>query len=369
MWRGQRGGNYTYGGSLGVPTGDVARQDNSRVREFQEEILRKQREEFARVEKEAHDRHMRVEEFLRMERQEVRSDAENRKRLTLKRKIPQELSKYAAEQAEEQQRLQKRYESIAVSIDRINVPSPIPIPRHYGSVLLLGAGDSPEEAQAAYKEGLLNPFTNDPYNGIFAFGDKGFMRDLNRAIADHVLADNISLSQRTLGKLGELRGATIKTVVGHSNGATVAEVLIRKGVIKGVEKFLILGGDRSLMNLESLQELASEKHIEIFVYANKGDIVPMTHLGWQIRAMVEQVGPLQQYKLAEGLTYQMLGLRRPDPATQSTSTVRVQLFSIPPAWTSVADKHIYANYHRLINSRRLQGCLESAGATDARCRF
>lgn len=299
-------------------------------------------------------RHQRIE-TIRRRRGRIK---EWRKNLGIKVEIINKLlPEFNEAVKEERTRHLSQLERLALSINKIVVPPP-PAPPSYKSVLFLGTGNSPEYAYTMKKAGAVNPFTRgEPYGTIVAFGETGFREDLIRSVFDHFLAERALLSKKTRERIGWLQGATIKQVVAHSNGATVAEVLIRTGVIRGVKEFRILGGDRSLMILDELQKLAEEKNIQIYVYANQGDVVSLLPTGWQIREKMERLsGPLSTFKNAKNLTYKMLGITRPDPP--GSSHLIVQKFSVPPTWTSTEDRHIYENYYRQINARNLLGSLD-----------
>lgn len=168
-------------------------------------------------------------------------------------------------------------EKLSRNLDKTYVPPPgIPPVKKADSVLFLGTGQDQGEADQLKAKKYQNPVTGKPYERIMAFGieDSGFVKDLPRAVADHIHAEKAMLSKETASRVGPLKGAEIDKLVAHSNGATVAEALIRKDYIK-VKDWHIMGGDRSMWNLEGLDKLAQDKNMKITVYVNKGDIVPM----------------------------------------------------------------------------------------------
>ena len=65
----------------------------------------------------------------------------------------------------------------------------------------------------------------------------------------------------------------------HSNGATIAEALVRQGVIT-VDELNIVGGDRSLANVSELQDLLDSGKVKrVRVWINPGDPVPSISSG------------------------------------------------------------------------------------------
>lgn len=349
----------SYRTPLGIPSGDV---DARELQRLEEERLRTQREQ--KAEREAGIRRERVRVFL--EGQDA-DDARLRESMSATATIERRLPEF-----ERSKRIRLRYDRrltnrLRYEMDHVRVPSPARRAR-FQAVLFLGTGNSPAEALAALREKTPNPFTGRPFDNVLAFGKAGFAADLPRAIEDHALAEAGLLSQESMTHLNELRGARIEEVVAHSNGATVAEMLIRNDLILGVKRFSILGGDAALLKLPQLQALAIEKGIQIRVYANQGDVVPLLPTGWSIRDAARKViGPLKTYQYSEDLTYHVLGIANPPP--RDPAQLSVQLFSVPTAWNSLKERHIYANYYRLINARRMMGCLSSSREPDPRCRL
>jgi hypothetical protein len=71
-----------------------------------------------------------------------------------------------------------------------------------------------------------------------------------------------------------IRGTHFDRLVAHSNGATVAEALIRRGIIT-VNELNVMGGDRSFVNFGGWNELiTSGKVARVVVWVNPGDPVP-----------------------------------------------------------------------------------------------
>jgi len=171
-------------------------------------------------------------------------------------------------------------EKLARNLDKTYVPPPgVPPVKKADSVLFLGTGNDQGEADKLMAKHYQNPVTGKPYERILAFGQgsgaaKDFAKDLPRVVADHIGAEKAMLSKETISKVGPLKGAEIDKLVAHSNGATVAEAMIRADYIK-VKDWHIMGGDRTLWNLDGLNQLAKDKNMDITVYVNRGDIVPL----------------------------------------------------------------------------------------------
>jgi hypothetical protein len=166
----------------------------------------------------------------------------------------------------------------------------------------MGTGHTQDEADALTRKHFPSPIDNKPFDKIYAFGGKGF--DLDRSAMDNAKANLSLLSDETMGRIESLRNAHIDRLVAHSNGATVAEVLIRNDFIT-VKELYLMGGDRSLTNLNGLEKLAKEKGIKITVFANPGDpVVTVPNLS----GLMKGTGPVSPSKMAEQLTYKMMGL-------------------------------------------------------------
>ncbi|HVR87335.1 MAG TPA: hypothetical protein VMU54_23625, partial [Planctomycetota bacterium] len=128
--------------------------------------------------------------------------------------------------------------------------------------------NSPKEYDALAKDGKAKGFS-------FGLGADQKAAELGRGVVD-----DLSLAKRTLGSehgralMNELNGTKFDRLLLHSNGATVGEALIRKGVIQ-VDTLHIAGGDRSLIN-GGLQELLDTGKVKkIVVWINPGDPVPI----------------------------------------------------------------------------------------------
>lgn len=73
----------------------------------------------------------------------------------------------------------------------------------------------------------------------------------------------------------KLEGKHFDALIAHSNGATVTEALIRRGVIT-VDRLEVAGGDRSFSNLNALQQLIDSGMVKsVRVWINPGDPIPL----------------------------------------------------------------------------------------------
>lgn len=280
--------------------------------------------------------------------------------LTLQRQFESARTAYLATLPTYRQRL-------AASIDNIHVPPPR-VPLHYKRILIWGMFRTPAEAQKAAVAGEKDPFSGQPFDDVFAFGESG-VTDAGRVGLDHLLGRFQKLSATTRAQISRLKGATADEVVCHSNGCRIAEVLIATGMLK-VGKLRILGGDNSALDLDYLKTLKQTKGLsEVSVYMLKGDPVPVINPGWEIMDQMKKIGgPLQTFNsYAADTTYQLLGLTK-KPGFDPSAEVKVHIMSYPGSSVgNVVAQHAYENYSRVLKGWRLSGCLETEGSIDRRC--
>ena len=365
-------------GPLGIPSGNNQQSYNNQVQALNQQRLSQQlQEQKNRIrEKEINDSIDRIKNIKSLENmQELQRLQEELKKFTnkdariqynLKSRIIDSLSEFERQQKKFMIRQNELQKKISKSILDIKVPTP-ETPPVYKSALFLGMFQTPEIAKQANQSSLKNPFNATPFDAIFAFGSPEILKEIKRVTLDHLAGDINLLSWSSFKELGMLKGATIENVVASSNGAKVAEVLIRTGFIKGVKTFRILGGDGALMNLESLQQLATEKGIKIHVYATKDDPVPLVPTGWQILKMAEQLigGRLTQYDNVKNLTYEMLGLK--EAKTSGEFKVQVEFLYYQKKTWDIFEPHWYSTYHAIIKGRQLSGCLDKSGDIKQKC--
>jgi hypothetical protein len=184
----------------------------------------------------------------------------------------------------DRKRFRSQLQKLMVEADKIVVPvptsrlTPNPIPgTHIHDGIILGLNDPVGDVISKYGN-AHSPYTGKPYdrNAIFATTDA---KDGSEAVRG--LMDNHYLGEYTLnneyGKklISQLNGTQFDRLTAHSNGATVAEALIRRGVIK-VDELNIVGGDRSMINQLGYMELINSGKVKrIVVWTNPGDFVPL----------------------------------------------------------------------------------------------
>jgi hypothetical protein len=130
-----------------------------------------------------------------------------------------------------------------------------------------------------------SPFTSRSYRQMqhageamaLSFGTgENFSTEIGRGLADHLSLGSYTLSQdRVAAMVHTLNGTRFDRLIAHSNGATVAEALLRADIIRAKE-LDIVGGDRSLVNYESLKELIESGRVDrVVVWVNPGDPIPL----------------------------------------------------------------------------------------------
>lgn len=162
-------------------------------------------------------------------------------------------------------------------VGRIKVPPPGSGKKIHEGIILGLFNTNEVNAITDKHKSVTSAFTDKKYNPgeYFATSDKLSAKELLRGVVD-----NSSLGEYTLnteyGKklIEQLEGTKFDRLIAHSNGATVSEALIRKGVIT-VEELNIVGGDRSLINYFGYNELISSGKVKrVVVWVNPGDIIP-----------------------------------------------------------------------------------------------
>jgi hypothetical protein len=124
---------------------------------------------------------------------------------------------------------------------------------------------------------LSSPWSKKAYTQaqIFATSDDSSNADFVRGFLDNRLLGEYTLSTPYGQQLiDRLRGTHFNRLVAHSNGATVAEALIRRGIIT-VNELNVMGGDRSFINFGGWNELITSGTVSrVVVWMNPGDLVP-----------------------------------------------------------------------------------------------
>ncbi len=112
--------------------------------------------------------------------------------------------------------------------------------------------------------------------GVFSSTDSKTASEALRGFLDNQTMGEYTLNTEYGKRLMErLNGVQFDRLIAHSNGATIAEALIKKGVIK-VDELNIVGGDRSLVNQAGYQNLIDSGAVKrIVVWINPGDTIPV----------------------------------------------------------------------------------------------
>ena len=240
--------------------------------------------------------------------------------------------------------MQKRMMSERVAIDALTkrtqkelrslVPPPKGAFQKVHEVVILGFGTDNNDANRMAEHGA-SPFSNgksyasmiDAANRALAEGKEGMggavvvsfgtekgekmgviygVKETGRVLGDHVFNGAISLNTpQARDALAKISGKECDRLVAHSNGATVAEALIREDRIR-VNELDIVGGDMSLVKQGAYQELVDSGKVKrVVVWLHPYDPVPG----------VTSIAPLEMLKsgdnAVESLTRKIVGV----PAT------------------------------------------------------
>lgn len=124
---------------------------------------------------------------------------------------------------------------------------------------------------------LIDPKTGLAYKPgeFFAGTDRITTFELYRGLFDSWSIGEFTLwTEHGKNLVQRINGTHFKTLTAHSNGATIAEALIRNEYIK-VDELNIIGGDRSLLNKDGYEKLINEHGVKkIIVWINPNDLVP-----------------------------------------------------------------------------------------------
>jgi hypothetical protein len=193
----------------------------------------------------------------------------------------------AETQTRPEQAMRESREAIRTQEARIEneialIDVPVPTARTVHEGVILGLTVTPRGA-LELREQEVSPFTNQRYSTetergralIVAFGSDGNAAEVLCGLIDHLTYGEYTLSgPEAQDIVRQLGGVHFDRLIAHSNGATIAEALIRKNVIS-VDELDIAGGDRSLANVDALQQLINSGRVHrIRVFVNPGDPVP-----------------------------------------------------------------------------------------------
>lgn len=161
-------------------------------------------------------------------------------------------------------------------------PAPYQWSKQVDEGVILGLNDTPLDAQVLMKNGF-SPFTGKAYGQMAtqgkvmttAFGSLDKLKELGRGAADSLSPINYTLSrEQALEQIARLQGTSFKRLISYSNGSTVSENLLRRGVIKA-DEWHILAGDRALSRELEFQSLLDAGKVKrVVVWVNRGDPVP-----------------------------------------------------------------------------------------------
>jgi hypothetical protein len=213
--------------------------------------------------------------------------------------------KMAAQRAE----LDLRTGGYRKQLKEMEVPSP-PRMEHFHEGVVLGARTDASDAQAV--SNLLSPFSGRTpaqlnaaaqvakENGVQGVGGALVVSfgtpksgtlpqqvvETTRYVGDHFLEGRVSLGTPEGKRAVEmLAGKEFDRLTAHSNGASIAEALIREDLIK-VKELNVLGGDRSMLNRHAFQQLIDSGKVQrVVVWINVNDPVPWVTAPDQLKAV------------------------------------------------------------------------------------
>jgi hypothetical protein len=213
----------------------------------------------------------------------------------LKEETWQEMQKSLLEErqklAEQTNKLQKQLAAV--------VP-PLKSPEHVHEGVILGFGTDADDALKMQKDGV-SPFMEQSYSARIALAEQAraegkeiggamvvsfgtpeqkekylkIAKEGTRVGLDNLTEGEFSLTTpQGQAAVKQLAGKEFDRLVAHSNGASIAEALIRDDVIT-VNELNIVGGDRSLLNGHAFQELLDSGKVKrVVVWINLNDPVP-----------------------------------------------------------------------------------------------
>ena len=126
------------------------------------------------------------------------------------------------------------------------------------------------------EDSLKSPFTGVCYKNlgtgvVFVSFSIPKNNDLEES-EKHTMPETFSLaSTEAKTALNELKEKKFNRLIAHSNGATVAECLLKDSLIE-IKELNIIGGDKSLLNGQALQQLLADGSLKrIVVWVNLND--------------------------------------------------------------------------------------------------
>jgi tetratricopeptide (TPR) repeat protein len=144
--------------------------------------------------------------------------------------------------------------------------------------------------------GLVSPWSGKPYkeDSIFTCTYDSTWTDIFRGLLDNSYPAEITLLTPAGRELvRRIQGTHFDRLVAHSNGATIAEALIRKGIIT-VNELDVVGGDRAYINFFGWNELISSGTVaRVVVWSNPRDPIP---LGSSILPLLNKYSNRSEYE-------------------------------------------------------------------------
>ena len=181
-----------------------------------------------------------------------------------------------------------------------SVVPPLQKPERIHEGVILGFGTDADDARNMQKDGV-SPFMEQSYGARIAAAEQAraegkeiggamvvsfgtpkqkekylnLIKDGKRVGLDNLTEGEFSLTTpQGQAAVQQLAGKEFDRLVAHSNGASIAEALIRDDVIT-VNELNIVGGDRSLLNGHAFQELLDSGKVKrVVVWINLNDPVP-----------------------------------------------------------------------------------------------
>jgi hypothetical protein len=164
--------------------------------------------------------------------------------------------------------------------------------------------------------------------------------DSNRVLKEAVRVggDHLTIGETSLGTpqaqqaMEQLKGKEFDRLVAHSNGASIAEGLIRNDAIR-VDELHVVGGDRSAANGQALQQLIDSGKVKrVVVWINEGDPIPWGTSADQAKP-VERVGMLSE-RLARRASGELKG-----------GDTEVQWMAMPGKVSHPQDKDFFGQHY------------------------
>jgi len=178
---------------------------------------------------------------------------------------------------------------IQQELTKINTKQKIKTPFNEGVILSMYTA---QDVTQALKDSLKSPFTGVRYKetqakealdstGVVIVSfvmpkpDNNPLDVASKALSHSISPESFSLdSPEAIAELNKLKDKKFNRLIAHSNGANVAECLLKDSLIE-VKELNIIGGDKSLLNGDALQHLLDTKkvkHITVWIKLDDPDL-------------------------------------------------------------------------------------------------